>query len=805
MNEHSPAMQQYRACKAEVGDALVLFQIGDFYELFEEDARKASEVLGITLTERKRSMGEPIPMAGVPVQSAEAHLAKLVKQGIRVAVCDQIEARSATEKVVVERKITRLLTPGTLTDEALVDAREDSVLAAIRIEEDGTRALAAITIASGNFEVEEYPDDASVLAELARMQPSEVLVDEGELRAKGWAVRNGVDRQWRCTPVPPWQLETEAGRRILIEQLRTRDLRAFGCEDLDSGIGAAGCALAYARTANCGPIPHIRSIRRQAKASAIVIDPVSRRNLEIEQSIDGDEKRSLVGVLDGTRTPMGARLLRRWIRSPLRNDDEIRARHEFIEATLEAGGEERIGARLRGIGDTERILARVATKRARPGDLVRLRASLERLPEIGKELEGLKAPRASQLRTAIGEFPELVQFLRESIQEEPAASVQDGGVVRPGFDQGLDELLATAENAGRLINELEERERRRTGISRLRVGHNHAQGYFLEVPRDGSDEIPPGYVRQRTLKNAERFVSPELKELELRVVTARQDTREVEEKIYAGIVKRVAQEGGRLLTSARAISEVDVLTNFAARAEEYSLRRPAISEGSRIEIRAGRHLVVEQCQADPFVPNDLTLNDERRMLVITGPNMGGKSTYMRQAAQIVLLARSGSFVPAEQAIIGAVDRIFTRIGAGDDLSGGRSTFMVEMSETANILRNATRDSLVLIDEIGRGTSTYDGLAIAWATGTELVQRIGALTLFATHYFELTELEAEHDCVANVHFRVTEHNGAMVLLHQAAEGAARRSYGLEVASLAGVPKRVIAQARGYLEKLEREGN
>ena len=803
IGRHTPVMQQYLRIKAEFPDKLLFYQMGDFYELFFDDARRANELLDISLTARGRTNGQPIPMAGVPAHSAEGYLARLLRKGVSVAICDQV-GDPATSRGPVERRVTRILTPGTVTDESLLDERRDRLLAAVNPGPRGAHGLAVLNMSSGDFVVTECDAEDALATEIARLAPAEILVADDHLRPGGRAASGVLAGCPGLTPRPPWMFDTASARRLLLDQFGTRDLRGFGCESLELGIGAAGCVLEYARATNCGPVPHVSGLRTERHEDTVVLDAVSRRNLEITESVTGEAERSLAGILDRTVTAMGSRLFRRWLGRPLRDLETVRRRQQFIGARVDGGDDPDTEDLMRQVGDLERILARVAIRSARPRDLTQLRTALGAFPALRERLGAVDGPLAVDLGSRIHDFGPLREHLERAIVEAPPISVREGGVIATGFDPELDRLRAIGDDATGFITELEARERTRTGLPGLKVGYNRVHGYYIEVSRANADRVPVEYVRRQTLKSVERYLSPELKQFENQALGARERSLALERTLYEGVVETASAELERLQDSARAIAEFDVLSNLADRAVELDLSRPEVTGEPGIRIRRGRHLVVEALGDDPFVPNDLDLDPERRMLVVTGPNMGGKSTYMRQVAHIVLLSWAGGFVPAESAVIGPVDRIFTRIGAADDVSGGRSTFMVEMTETANILHNATPRSLVLLDEIGRGTSTWDGLALAWATGSHLAERLGSFTLFATHYFELTALAVEHDAVANVHLDAVEHDRGIVFLYEVAPGPASRSYGIQVAKLAGVPRAVVRQAQRKLSRLEAEG-
>lgn len=792
---HTPMMRQYLRIKAEHPDLLMFYRMGDFYELFFDDARRASSLIDIALTSRGKTAGQDIPMAGVPVHSLDNYLARLVRQGESVAICEQIGDPAASTGPV-ERKVVRIVTPGTVTEESLLDARHDTLLAAAYRDSRGY-GLAWLDISSGRFSVCEPAGAGELAGELERLRPAELLIPEDmELPARSVGTR-GVKRR------PPWHYEQETATDLLCRQFGTRDLSGFGANELGPALCAAGSLLQYIADTQRSAVPHIRGLRVESRDQALVMDAATRRNLELEYSLSGNHQHTLAGVMDRCAGAMGSRLLRRWINRPLRDATVLENRYAAVEDLAGGGLCGKVSDRLAGIGDLERILARVALKSARPRDLAQLRDGLGQLPQIGPLLSTTRADLLAELRQRIGEHPDTRELLERAIIETPPILIRDGGVIAASYDDGLDELRALSENADQFLLELEAREKERTGIKGLKVGYNRVHGYYIEISRLHSENVPTEYTRRQTLKSTERFITEELKAFEDKVLSARERSLAREKRLYEELLEKLIDVLPSLQDSASALAQLDVLCNLAERSVTLNLCRPALQDDPALKIVDGRHPVVEQVLDEPFVPNSLLLEDERRTLVITGPNMGGKSTYMRQTALIAILAHIGSFVPAKEAVIGPLDRIFTRIGAADDLAGGRSTFMVEMSETANILNNATRSSLVLLDEIGRGTSTFDGLSLAWACAHYIAEQIGSFTLFATHYFELTHLADELASCHNVHLDATEHNGKLVFLHSVREGPANQSYGLQVAALAGVPRRAIRHARQYLEKLEQQ--
>ena len=790
---HTPMMRQYLAIKAEYPDMLVFYRMGDFYELFYDDAKRAASLMDITLTSRGKSGGSPIPMAGVPYHAVEGYLAKLVRKGESVAICEQV-GDPATSKGPVERKVTRIVTPGTLTDEALLSAERDNVVAAV-FKGGDTFGIAWLDLSAGRFRLTEAPDVEAVQGEIERLGPAELLVDEDE-------PLDGVfGERIRITRRPPWHFEHDSASRLLCNQFGTRDLSGFGCEEFVRGVSAAGALLQYVTDTQKAALPHLQSIRVQVRGDAVIMDGPTRRNLELEASLSGHDQHTLAGVMDHCQTAMGSRLLRRWIQRPLRDTNVLRARYQAIDALLGSGGVETLQEQLHGIGDIERILSRVALRSARPRDLRQLCEALSRLPALQQRIATIESPLLADLADQVGEHRPQYRLLNKAIIDSPPMLIRDGGVIAPGYDEELDDLRAIAENADQYLVDLEQREKERTGIATLKLGYNRVHGYYIEISKVQADKAPVEYVRRQTLKAAERYITPELKEFEDKVLGARERALSREKYLYEALLDLLHEVLGELQLCASGLAEFDVLTCFAERARTLNLSQPEICATPCIEVEGGRHLVVEQVIDTPFIANDVSLNEAKRLLVITGPNMGGKSTYMRQTALIVILAHIGSYVPADKLRVGPIDRIFTRIGASDDLAGGRSTFMVEMTETATILNNATEQSLVLMDEIGRGTSTFDGLSLAWAAAHHMGEKAKAFTLFATHYFELTALSQELPACGNVHLDATEHNGQLVFLHSVRPGPANQSYGLQVASLAGVPGDVIRRARRYLKALE----
>jgi len=798
--KHTPLMRQYLRIKAEVEQdnpgILLFFRMGDFYELFYDDAKRAASLLDITLTARGQSAGHPIPMAGVPYHAVDSYLSRLLRKGESVAICEQV-GDPDDSKGPVERKIVRIVTPGTLTEESLLEERGDRLLAACSLQ-DTCYGLAWLDLAGGRMGCTEAESEQALAAELERLRPAELLFPES--LSLPMAADIAARRQR-----PDWEFDTDAAVRVLCRQFGTRDLSGFGIEQPGPGVAAAGALLAYARAMLTRELPHLDGLRHERHSSQLIMDASTRRHLEIDRHPEGRAEHTLLGLLDRAITPMGSREIRRWLLQPLRDRELLGRRHAALQALLDQHLVQRLREPLNGLGDLERILTRVALGSARPRDLTTLRAGLQRLPALHQVLASVNDPLLVHLIGDIPERPDLVDRLARALVDQPPMLIRDGGVIREGFDAELDELRALSSNADDFLQRFEARERERTGIASLKVGYNRVHGYYIEIGKARAEQVPAEYTRRQTLKNAERYITEELKTHEDKVLSARERSLSLEKALYEKLVTELAADHPALARCARALATLDVLATFAERAETLDWGRPELSAEPGLEIVEGRHPVVQAVQDEPFVPNDCRLGPDRRMLVITGPNMGGKSTYMRQTALIVLLAHAGSFVPAKAMRCGPIDRIFSRIGAGDDLTRGRSTFMVEMVETANILHNATDRSLVLMDEIGRGTSTFDGLALAWAVASELALGARAMTLFATHYFELTRLAEAHDGIANVHLTAREHGDGIVFLHTVREGPASQSYGLQVARLAGMPGSVLKQARAHLERLEAQAS
>ena len=803
-NSYTPMMRQYLGLKSQHPDMLLFYRMGDFYELFFEDAEKASRLLSITLTRRGTSNGEPIKMAGVPYHAAEQYLAKLAKMGEAVAICEQI-GDPASSKGPVERAVTRILTPGTLTDAALLDETRDNVLLSICLG-DGLIGLAQLNLASGEFILSEIAM-SQLSQELARINPAEIVCEENQQHAAQIAIIN--QHKAPKKRLSSWQFDLDSAIASLTKQLNTRDLNGFGCADLKPAIAAAGALLDYVKHTQRAVLPHIHTISVASTSETIQLDAATRRNLEIDMTLRGEVSPTLYSLLNTTQTAMGARLLRIWLHHPLRDRNLIIKRHDAVAELLMASHYQHLQSTLKSIGDIERITTRIALKTARPRDLSGLAASLLQLPLLKSQFVSDKAILLETLAANLQAPLAVVDLLSKAIQPEPSSLLREGGVIANGFDAELDELRSLQTNHGDFLLQFEAAEKARTGLQNLKVEYNSVHGFYIEISRAQAENAPAEYRRRQTLKNAERFITPELKAFEDKVLSANDRALAREKMLYEQVLDQLIPFIVALQTNSGAVASLDVLCCFAERAESLNYVQPQFTQVAGIEIIAGRHPVVESISVSrnvqAFIANDVLLNPYRQLLLITGPNMGGKSTFMRQTALIVLLAHCGCFVPANVAKIGEIDRIFTRIGASDDLAGGQSTFMVEMTETANILHNATDKSLVLLDEIGRGTSTFDGLSLAWAVAKQLLEKNKSYTLFATHYFELTRIVDEAKQAANVHLDAVEHgqgdNKNIVLMHKVEDGAVHMSYGIQVAQLAGIPKAVIATAKRKLKQLE----
>ena len=789
LSEHTPVIKQYLGFKSRYPDKLLFFRMGDFYELFFDDARKVSRLLDIALTSRGQSAGHPVPMAGVPYHAAENYLSRLIRMGESVVICEQI-GDPLTSKGPVERKVVRILTPGTVTDDGMLDDRTDNLLVAVH-SKGGKYGLSALDISSGRLINMELDQVGALMDELQRFKPAELLISEESV------LKKDLEHRFTVTLRPDWQFEFDSAESNLRKQLNVASLAGFGCEHLHVAISATGCLLHYIRETQCVSLPHICALRVESRDEIIILDGISRKNLEIDTGLTGNNDHCLLRVIDTTSTAMGGRMLRRWLHRPVRNREIIRLRLAAVDSLLTNRNFIEFHDSLRAICDIERILARIALKSAKPGDLVQLRNTLGIIPTLKSTLQNFDSPLLQDIHANINDFSFTYDLLVSALVESPPHTIRDGGVIAKGYDEDLDQLRELSENAGEFLIKLERSEQQRSGIPGLKVGYNRVHGYYIEISRLHSDRVPATYLRRQTLKSTERFITPELKSFEDKILSAREKSLAREKFLYDQLLEKLGKFLPALQNTAAAIAELDILVCFAERAVTLNLNSPELTDVPGISIQGGRHLVVEQIQNAPFIANDLELGNGNILLIITGPNMGGKSTYMRQNALIVLLAHTGCYVPAERAIIGPVDRIFTRIGAADDVAGGRSTFMVEMTETANILNNATSDSLVLVDEIGRGTGTLDGLALARACAEYLAKNIRCLCLFATHYFELTSLPDYIDNAANVHLDAVEHGDEIIFMHTVKQGPASQSYGLQVARLAGIPKPVIANARLHM--------
>lgn len=796
MNETSaqtPMMQQYLSIKAEYPDMLLFYRMGDFYELFFEDARRAARILDICLTHRGHAAGQPIPMAGVPHHAADNYLARLIKQGESIAICEQVGTAVTGHKGPIAREVTRIITPGTVTDEALLNAKTDTILLAI-VQQDSQYGLAWVDLSGGRFHLLQVLNAADLLAELNRLQPAEILVPKGLILDK-------LATHFTVKERPNWEFALQKAKELIAEQFAVNTLSGLGEKTHAIAFGAAGCLLNYLKTTQRQSLPHLNSIILEQSEDYLQLDAATQKHLELFENYHGERENSLLAVLDNTACPMGSRLLRRWLSKPLQDIQLIKKRQEVIAEVLLKQQVSSLSILLRQVSDIERILSRVALKSARPRDLLALRNSLALLPGLHDSLQDNNSVLLKQLLGQCMPQPKLHNLLLKAIVDNPPLLIRDGGVIADGFDEELDTLRSLNNKTTEKFLELEQAEKNRTGLSALKINYNRVQGYYLEIPRHQAHKVPNCYQRTQTLKHAERFTTVELKAFEEKILSAEVKAVAREKWLYDNLLTEIQQYIPQLMQVAQALAEIDVLANFAERAQFYNWNCPHLIPEPGINIIGGKHPVIATILQEKFIANDLTLTNLQNTLLITGPNMGGKSTYMRQNAIIVLLAHIGSYVPAKQASIGPIDKLFTRIGASDDLAAGHSTFMVEMTEIAHILRQATNKSLVLIDEIGRGTSTNDGIALAYAACVYLARNIQALTLFSTHYFELTELAQDYNYIRNKHLKFTLKDDGIVFLYSITDGAAKCSYGLEVAKLAGVPKKVLELATEKLKILE----
>lgn len=802
LSSHTPMMQQYLRVKMEHPHSLMFYRMGDFYELFFDDAHKAAKLLGITLTHRGKTSGKPIPMAGVPYHAAEGYLARLVKKGETVVICEQIG--EVTGKGPVERGVVRIITPGTLTDDALLNSHQSSNLVSLCLQQNQI-GIALLDLSAGIFKVQQMdylPEQLAI--ELSRLMPSEIVVDEDIVDPN---IIEQVKKQLDCpvTKRPNVDFNLNNAQKTLCDQFAVSSLSGFGIDHLPLAKAAAAALIHYAKETQKTALPHIRSIQLEQSSDFIALDPVTRRNLELVEPLF-EHGTSLFQLINDCQTAMGSRLLSRTLMQPLRDTALLDAKLDAIQALIQGYHESPVRLVLKEISDIERVLSRVALGSARPRDLVQLRQACAQIPYLRHALQPIVSAQQSaliqNLNEELGDFHGLHQRLMQAIVENPPVLLRDGNVIAEGFDSELDELRKIRDHAGQFLIDLEVKERQESGIPTLKIGYNRVSGYYIELTRAQAEQAPEHYIRRQTLKNAERYITPELKSFEDKVLSSESRALAREKMLFEMLLDELRQDIAQLQMMSSAIAQIDLLANFAHQARLRNWARPEYSPEIGIKITAGRHPVVEALSKTAFTPNDTLLDYNHRLAIITGPNMGGKSTYMRQTALIALLGYCGSYVPAQTAVLGPIDRVFTRIGSADDLSTGKSTFMVEMTETSQILHHATSQSLVLMDEVGRGTSTYDGLSLAWACVLDLSKRIKCLCLFATHYFELTELSKESG-VDNYHVTAKEMNGNLILLHKVQQGPASQSHGLQVAKLAGIPANVIKEAQNRLRILEKQ--
>lgn len=790
--DHTPMMQQYLHIKSQHQETLLFYRMGDFYELFFEDAKRAAHLLDLTLTHRGQSQGMPIPMAGVPFHAVEVYLARLLKKGESVAICEQI-GDPLSGKGPMERQVTRIITPGTVTDEALLDATKDNILLA-SYHQDTNFGLAWVDLSAGLFYLEQIPDEEAMTAEITRLMPQEMLVEERFLRYRN--LSSAIKQ------LPRADFDLTKAQQLLTQQFGPHEFSKIDARHLNLAISAAGALLNYLAITQRQALPHLKTITIENRQDHLLLDARTQSHLELFEKTQGGRKNTLLDLLDQTASPMGSRLLKRWLGRPLRHHHQIKLRQQAIAELYQQEQEQHLHQLLQQTADVLRINARVALKSARPRDLIKLRDTLALLPEFQAVLSKNIAQLTCELAQHLSPLPVLCDLLHRALVENPPSMIREGGVIAPGFDEELDELRGLNTHAMDKLLELERQEKTRSGLATLKFGYNRVHGYFIELSRKDAADVPSHFLRKQTLKNVERYITPELKAFEEHVLSAEVKALVREKWLYDNLLEEVHASLAPLTRMAESLSLLDVLTNLTERAKTLAWQKPILSENPLINIQQGRHPVIEAILQEQFVPNDLCLSKEKSTLLITGPNMGGKSTYMRQTALIVLLAHIGSYVPAALAKIGPIDQIFTRIGANDDIASHRSTFMVEMTETAYILKHATNQSLVLIDEIGRGTSTHDGMALAYASLAHLAHIINAYTLFSTHYFELTRLESEFENILNVHLKAKLTQQGIVFLYKVEEGHANQSYGIEVAALAGMPKEVLAMATCYLQQIEK---
>lgn len=804
-------MMQYLSIKAEYPDMLLFYRMGDFFELFYEDAKRAAQLLDLTLTSRNKNSEQEIPMAGVPVHASENYLAKLLLKGESVAICDQV-GEPTNGKGLVERKVTRVVTPGTVTEEELLHRSKDNYLLAL-FQNNNSTGIAYLDLSSGRFIIQNCDSYTELLNEIERIQPVEVLIEdnlnedlENDLSIENFQnILTTISDHFTLKRIPSWHFDYETSYNTLCKQFNTKDLAGFGCENHDLAISAAGAVLQYVKDTQKSALPHLDALHVQRKNDFLHIDSISRTNLEIEKSTQGDSKHSLIAILDKTACSMGARFLKTWLFQPTRNQDALRKRHTAIAEVIHSNDYLETYSLLTNCKDIERIRSRIALRTAQPRDLEALRSTFSIIPNLQQELDKYTSELLTECSTLLNGYESLSQLLNNALKEELPLLIRDGGVIKSSYDTELEQLRKISSNADQFLVDLEQKEKNTSGIASLKVAYNRIHGYYIEIPRSQSNQVPEHYKRRQTLKNAERFITPDLKAFEDDVLSAKERALKREKLLYEKLLNDLILKLEVIQNCAKGIAQCDAIINLAERAMSLNYTQPEFTNAECINIKQGRHPIIEQIRTEPFTANDIILDTERRMLLITGPNMGGKSTYMRQAALIIWLAYTGSFVPAESAIIGPIDAIFTRIGASDDLSTGRSTFMVEMTEAANILNNATNQSLVLMDEVGRGTSTYDGLSLAWSCAEHLSTINQSFCFFATHYFELTQLPEQYNTIHNVHIDAIEHNDRIVFLHAVKEGPANQSYGLQVAQLAGIPKSVIASAKIKHKQLEQQIN